>query len=59
MSDMSEEKLRIYKPRGKVIPQYETNPIVDNVTNPKNERVYNRSEENVILAKKEVDDNKK
>ncbi len=56
---MSEEKLRIYKPRGKVIPQYETNPIVDNVTNPKNERVYNRSEENVILAKEEVDDNKK
>ena len=53
------EKLKIYKPRGKVIPLYETNTITDNVTNPKNERVYNRSEENIILAKEEVDANKK
>ncbi len=53
------EKLKIYKPRGKVIPLYETNTITDNVTNPKNERIYNRSEENIILAKEEVDANKK
>ena len=53
------EKLKIYKPRGKVIPLYETNTITDNVTNPKNERVYNRSEENIILAKEEADANKK
>lgn len=53
------EKLKIYKPKGRIAPAYETNPIVDNVTNPKNERVYNRSVENVILAKEEVDANKK
>ncbi len=53
------DDLRIYKPRGRVIPLYKECPITDNVTNPKNERVYNRSEENVMLAKEEVDMNKK
>lgn len=55
----NEENLKIYKPRGKVVPLFETNPITDNVTNPKNERVYNRSEQNIILSKEEVDANKK
>ena len=53
------EHVKIYKPRGKVIPLFKENPITDNVTNPRNERVYNRSEENVILAKEEVDANEK
>ena len=53
------EHLKIYKPRGKVIPLFKENTITDNVTNPKNERVYNRSEENVILSKQEVDANEK
>ena len=53
------EKLKIYKPHGKVVPLFETNTITDNVTNPKNERVYNRSVENVVLAKEDVDANKK
>lgn len=53
------EHLKIYKPKGKVIPVFETNTITDNVTNPKNERVYNRSIENVVLSKKEVDANEK
>ena len=52
------EHLKIYKPRGKVISQYETNPIVDNYT-ADNERVYNRSVENIIQAKREVDANEK
>lgn len=55
----NEEKLRIYKPHGKITPLYETNTVTDNVTNPKNGRVYNRSIENVILAKEETDANKK
>lgn len=53
------DDLKIYKPRGRVIPLYRECPITDNVTNPRNERVYNRSEENVELAKREVDMNKK
>ncbi len=57
---MSEKDgVKIYKPKGKLSPVYQTNTIVDNVTDPKNERVYNRSVENVILSKEEVDANKK
>lgn len=52
------EHLKIYKPKGKIVPQYETNPIVDNYT-ADNGRVYNRSEQNIIQAKEEVDANKK
>ncbi len=55
------DNTKIYNPKKspKTSPLYQTNPIVDNVTDPKNERVYNRSIENVILAKEEVDANKK
>ncbi len=53
------EELKIYKPRGRVIPLYEEYPATDNVTNPKNGRVYNRSIENVVLSKEETDANKK
>ncbi len=52
------DDVKIYRPKGKIIPQYETNPIVDNYT-AENGRVYNRSEENIIQAKEEVDANKK
>ena len=54
-----DDRVKIYKPRGKVIPLFKENTITDNVTNPRNERVYNRSEENVILSKEEVDANEK
>lgn len=56
---MQDKDVKIYKPHGKVIPLFKENPITDNVTNPRNERVYNRSEENVILSKEEVDANEK
>lgn len=56
---MSKKQTKIRKPRGEVIPVYETNVITDNVTNPRNERVYNRSEENIELSKREVDANHK
>lgn len=56
---MSEkEDVKIYKPKGRVIPLYETNPAVNNYTDGDG-RVYNRSVENVIQAKKETDANKK
>lgn len=50
---------KVYKPKGEVIPAFTTNTITDNVTNPRNERVYNRSIENVELSKREVDANHK
>lgn len=56
---MSKNRTKIYKPKGEVIPVYKTNTITDNVTNPRNERVYNRSLENVELSKREVDANHK
>lgn len=52
------DKVKIYKPKGNVTPMWETNVITDNYTDTRG-RVYNRSEENVLLAKKEVDDNAK
>ena len=52
------DKVKIYKPKGNVTPMWETNVITDNYTDARG-RVYNRSEENVLLAKKEVDDNEK
>ena len=52
------DKVKIYKPKGNVTPMWETNVITDNYTDGRG-RVYNRSEENVLLAKKEVDDNAK
>ncbi|HIV10804.1 MAG TPA: hypothetical protein IAD28_03805 [Candidatus Faeciplasma avium] len=53
-----DEVVRIYRPRREIEPEYMTNVIVDNITTPEG-RVYNRSEENVILSKKEVDSNHK
>ena len=52
------EHLKIYRPKGKIEPQYQTNPIVDNYT-ADNGRVYNRSELNAEQAKREVDANEK
>lgn len=52
-------RTKVYKPKGEVIPAFTTNTITDNVTNPRNERVYNRSIENVELSKREVDANHK
>ena len=49
-----DEVVRIYRPRREIEPEYMTNVIVDNITTPEG-RVYNRSEENVILSKNEVD----
>ncbi len=53
-----DEVVRIYRPRREIEPEYMTNVIVDNITTPEG-RVYNRSEENVILSKNEVDSNHK
>lgn len=53
-----DEVVRIYRPRREIEPEYMTNVIVDNITTPEG-RVYNRSEENVVLSKKEVDSNHK
>ncbi|MCD7784585.1 MAG: hypothetical protein LUH18_03245 [Oscillospiraceae bacterium] len=52
------DKVRIYRPKGEVIPVFKENTIVDNYTD-ENGRVYNRSEENILLARDEVDANKK
>ncbi len=52
------ENVRIYRPKGDIIPVFEENTIVDNYTD-ENGRVYNRSEENILLARDEVDANKK
>ncbi len=52
------DKVKIYKPKGEVIPVFKENTIVDNYT-AENGRVYNRSEENILLARDEVDANKK
>ncbi|MCD7772336.1 MAG: hypothetical protein LUH23_09685 [Oscillospiraceae bacterium] len=52
------DKVRIYRPKGEVIPVFKENTIVDNYT-AENGRVYNRSEENILLARDEVDANKK
>ncbi|MCD7824276.1 MAG: hypothetical protein LUG86_09745 [Oscillospiraceae bacterium] len=52
------DNVRIYQPKGEVIPVFKENTIVDNYTD-ENGRVYNRSEENILLARDEVDANKK
>ncbi len=54
----NKEKVKIYRPKKGIIPEFITNTITDNYT-ASNGRVYNRSVENVILAKEEVDANKK
>ena len=41
-----------------IIPKYCTYPITDNATN-KNGCVLNKTDEDAVLAKREVDDNKK
>jgi hypothetical protein len=58
MSKSRKEKVKIYKPKNGVDPVFKTNVIVDNFTD-NNGRVYNRSEENILLSKKEVDENHK
>ena len=58
MSKSRKEKVKIYKPKNEVEPVFKTNVIVDNFTD-NNGRVYNRSEENILLSKKEVDENHK
>ncbi len=58
MSKSRKEKVKIYKPKNEVEPVFKTNVIVDNFTDD-NGRVYNRSEENILLSKKEVDENHK
>ena len=58
MSKSRKEKVKIYKPKNAVDPVFRTNVIVDNFTDD-NGRVYNRSEENILLSKKEVDENHK
>lgn len=65
-SFVSSDGTKIYHPRSstrvrdlsEVIPEGETNTITDNYT-ATNGRIYNVSEENIVLAKHEVDDNKK
>lgn len=52
------DKVKIYRPKNHIESVYKTNVIVDNYTS-ENGRVYNRSEENVLLSKKEVDENHK
>ncbi len=52
------DKVKIYRPKNKITPEWQTNVIVDNYTDGDG-RVYNRSDENVLLSKKEVDDNHK
>ncbi len=52
------EEIKIYEPKPGVISAFKGYPMTDNFTAP-NGRVYNRSEENVILAKEEVDANHK
>lgn len=58
MSKSRKEKVKIYRPKNAVDPVFKTNVIVDNFTDD-NGRVYNRSEENILLSKKEVDENHK
>ena len=57
-SKSRKEKVKIYKPKNQVDPVFRTNVIVDNYTDD-NGRGYNRSEENILLSKKEVDENHK
>ncbi len=65
-SFVSSDGTKIYHPRShtrvrdlsNIIPEGETNIITDNYT-ASNGRVYNASEENIVLAKREVDDNEK
>lgn len=56
----SREISKIYKPHktADISPVYQTYTITDNYT-AQNGRVYNRYDENVVLAKEEVDANKK
>ena len=58
MSKSRKEKVKIYNPKNEVEPVFKNNVIVDNFTDD-NGRVYNRSEENILLSKKEVDENHK
>lgn len=52
------EEIKIYRPKEKIIPEWQTNPIVDNYT-AKDGNVYNKYDENIELAKAEVDANHK
>ena len=48
-ADSKKDNVKIYRPKNAVTPQNITNVIVDNYTAPDG-RVYNRSEENILLA---------
>ncbi len=52
------EEIKIYRPKEKIVPEWQTNPIVDNYT-AKDGRVYNKSDFNIEYAKKDVDANRK
>ncbi len=57
-SNETHEEVKIYKPQPSIIPVYKTYTVTDNYT-ASNGRVYNKSEENVILSKEETDANHK
>ena len=54
----SKEKIKIYRPKSRIIPESVTSTVTDNYT-ASNGEVYNKSVDNVILSKKETDANHK
>lgn len=58
MKSKHDDEVKIYRPKNRVIPVFKENVIVDNYTD-SDGNVKNRSEENVILSKREVDANHK
>ena len=54
----SSDGTKIYYPHNIVAPMWETNVITDNYTD-EDGNVYNKSDQNVLMAKTWVDDNRK
>lgn len=54
----SSDGTKIYYPKNIAAPMWETNVITDNYTD-EDGNVYNKSDQNVLMAKKWVDDNRK
>lgn len=52
------EEIKIYRPKEKIVPEYQTNTLVDNYT-ANDGNVYNKYDDSVELAKREVDANRK
>ena len=52
------EEVKIYRPKEKIIPEYQTNTLVDNYT-ASDGNVYAKYDQSIMLAKKEVDENRK